>query len=445
MSDKKLFIAMPYGLREDRLDHYNEKAEKILLNFDEIWQGVIQPAIPDTFTYKRADELRQPGIIDKLYIEWLFNADVVIADLTFGNPNVYYELGMRHVFSKKGTVLIAHENSQLPFDVRNQYVLYYNYFKAPSLPRFHKNLSDAINNAYNQKEDSPVHILLPGINVYRTEGKKDLLLQIATLQEEKDNLIETVAKFRKNYEEERYLEKVNSTFEKNRLIGYYNQIKNKLFNSVTLYETLGIKLRKVGLVNEAIKIFKIAVEKVGDDSDLYRELGFSYRLLGNEYFHDAEEYFNKALKINEQDPELLGMIGGLYKRKGELEQAKLFYEKAYTIITDDIYSIINLAFLQLVFSETEKSRNNYKKIIDLTDEKIKNHDVVYWDFLTRGQAMLILGDIDKSKEAYAEAIRLKVPIEDLRSEFEQLQFLKSKNLNVSEINAIEKMYFMQFQ
>ena len=172
MNGKKLFIAMPYGLREDRLDHYNEKADKISLNFDEIWQGVIQPAIPVDFNYKRADELKQPGIIDKLYIEWLFNADVVIADLTFANPNVYYELGMRHVFSKKGTVLIAHEGSQLPFDVRNQYVLHYNYFKAPSLPKFHKSLNEAIINAYNQKEDSPVHVLLPGINVFRMTLKR---------------------------------------------------------------------------------------------------------------------------------------------------------------------------------------------------------------------------------------------------------------------------------
>lgn len=442
--NKKLFIAMPYGVREDRLDHYNEKADKIILDFDAIWQGVIQPAIPQEFNYKRADELGQPGIIDKLYIEWLFNAEVVIADLSFGNPNVYYELGIRHVFSKNGTILIAQEGSKLPFDVRNQFVLYYDYFKAPSLPKFHKNLNEAINNAYSTNEDSPIHIYLPGINVHREENKKELAHEIKELKNERDALLESLNNFKRDYEAERYLEKINQTIDKSRLASYYSQVVHKPFNSILLYETLGIKLRKVGLITEAIQTFIKALEITNEDSDIFRELGFSYRLLGPDYFSKAQEYFYKALSITERDPELLGMIAGLYKRKGDIEQAKRFYEKANALVANDVYSIINLATLQLITGENDKSEINYKKVIRLTKEKVSHEDLDYWDLLTCGQAMLIIGDIEGAVKSYKQAIKLKIPVEDFRSEYEQLQFLKSHLISVDGINKIESMFFQKF-
>lgn len=438
---KKLFIAMPYGTREDRLDHYDEKGIRSTLDFDAIWQGVIQPAIPQEFDYRRADELGQPGIIDKLYIEWLFNADIVIADLTFGNPNVYYELGIRHVFSKKGTVLVAQEGSKLPFNVRNQFVLYYDYFKAPSLPKFHKALGSAIINAYNNSQDSPIHILLPGLNISREESTKDLMREIEELKKENEVLKANLSKFQKTHEEERYLEKVNKTLEKSKLFAFYNQIINKSFNSILLYETLGIKLRKVGLINEAINIFKSALKNIDEDSDILRELGFSYRLLGPDHFDDAQSFFYKSLSLNEQDPELLGMIAGLHKRRGNLEEAKLFYERANILVNDDIYSIINLASLQMIFGESNKSKYNYQKVIYLTEEKIARQDSDYWDFLTRGQAMLVLGLIEDSIKSYGEAMRLNIPIEDLKSEYEQLLFLKSQGISIDNVSKVENLYF----
>lgn len=445
MTEKRLFIAMPYGIRTDRLDHYNEADLNITLDFDKIWAGVIQQAIPEDYIFKRADELRQPGIIDKLYIEWLFTAEVVIADLTFGNPNVYYELGMRHVFSKKGTVLVAHAGSKLPFDVRNQFILYYNYFEAPSLPKFHKDLRSAIIKAYEQKEDSPVHILLPGLNIHRSFDNKDLVTEIDELKKENNILLEKLNNFKLNIEGERYLEKINAASEKSKLLVYYNIILNKSFDSIILYENLGIKLRKFGLVNEAINIFSVAIEKYGDDAELYREVGFCYRKLGVDHFSQAEEFFLKALLINDKDPELLGMLGGMYKRNGDFLKAKSYYEKASLILKNDIYSLVNLAFLQLLLDSLIKSRITYQKIIEITNEKIISKDVDYWDYLTRGQALLITGDIENCMKSYEEALILNPPIEDLRSEFEQLELIKSKTNEILDIEFIIMKIFIQFR
>jgi tetratricopeptide (TPR) repeat protein len=162
----KLFVAMPYGQGTGRLNPSVPATERTI-EFDEVWTGVIRPAIPPDWEAKRADELRKPGLIDQLYTEWLLEADIVLADLTFANPNVYYELGIRQALSRKSTVLIAQKDTELPFDVRNQAVIAYDYSHAPSLPRFHAELTGALTAAAASPRGSPVHTYLPGLFVAR--------------------------------------------------------------------------------------------------------------------------------------------------------------------------------------------------------------------------------------------------------------------------------------
>jgi tetratricopeptide (TPR) repeat protein len=183
----KLFVAMPYGPITGFLDQ-DDAGTQTAIEFDEVWDGVIRPAIPKSWEAKRADELREPGIIDRLYTEWLLEADVVLADLTFSNPNVFYELGIRQALSKKSTVLIAQSDSILPFDVRNQSVISYDYFHAPSLPRFHERLTATLMAAAAKPAGSPVHDYLPGLYVERRPGGKDPAEEIADLQAEIERL-----------------------------------------------------------------------------------------------------------------------------------------------------------------------------------------------------------------------------------------------------------------
>ncbi len=183
----KLFVAMPYGPVTGRLDQ-DDLQTQMEIQFDDVWEGVIKPAIPPGWEAKRADELHEPGIIDRLYAEWLLEADVVLADLTFSNPNVFYELGIRQALSQKSTVLIAQKRSTLPFDVRNQSVVHYDYFHAPSLPRFHDHLTATLMAAAAKPAGSPVHDYLPGLFVERRTSGKDPGEEIADLKAEIERL-----------------------------------------------------------------------------------------------------------------------------------------------------------------------------------------------------------------------------------------------------------------
>lgn len=81
-----------------------------------MWAKVFQPAC-EAFglTAVRADKIADPGDIPDQIFAYLRDSDVVIADLSGANPNVMYELGLRH--SREAITLQVGENERLPFDV----------------------------------------------------------------------------------------------------------------------------------------------------------------------------------------------------------------------------------------------------------------------------------------------------------------------------------------
>jgi len=87
---------------------------------DFMMEYIIQPAVKE-FGLKvvRADKIGKPGMIGKQVIEHILYARLVIADLSFHNPNVFYELCLRHA-TRLPTVQVKREVDTVPFDL-NQY------------------------------------------------------------------------------------------------------------------------------------------------------------------------------------------------------------------------------------------------------------------------------------------------------------------------------------
>ncbi|MBS1808545.1 MAG: DUF4071 domain-containing protein [Acidobacteria bacterium] len=104
-----VFVAMPYGERDG-------------INFDAIYQTLIKPALTEAgFDVFRADEENQSGDIRVDMFQELLLADLVIADITQENPNVWYELGIRHGLRARGYVQMRGKiegvKTRVPFDV----------------------------------------------------------------------------------------------------------------------------------------------------------------------------------------------------------------------------------------------------------------------------------------------------------------------------------------
>lgn len=67
------------------------------------------------FHVSRADEISDPGMINDQVINKITSAPLVVADLSFLNPNVFYEIRLRHATGKP-IIHLASTETKLPFD-----------------------------------------------------------------------------------------------------------------------------------------------------------------------------------------------------------------------------------------------------------------------------------------------------------------------------------------
>lgn len=107
-SGKKCFIASPIGSTGS-----DERRRSNLVK-----TYIIDEAVrPLGYRTVRADEIDKSGEITTQIVSDLIEADLLIADLTGQNANVFYELAIRHSF-RKPYIQIVEEGTELPFDVR---------------------------------------------------------------------------------------------------------------------------------------------------------------------------------------------------------------------------------------------------------------------------------------------------------------------------------------
>jgi hypothetical protein len=94
------FVLMPFGSKPDPGGGPD-------IDFNSIYRQAIKPGIADADMFPvRADEEKLGGIIHKAMFERLLICDFAVADLTTSNPNVMYELGIRHAARPRTTLTI---------------------------------------------------------------------------------------------------------------------------------------------------------------------------------------------------------------------------------------------------------------------------------------------------------------------------------------------------
>lgn len=105
--DDVCFVISPIG--------NNDSEERKHANL--VLGSLIEPALESlNLRAIRADKISKPGLITGQVLDHLTRAKIVIADLSFGNPNVYYELALRQAL-RKPLVQITRASDSLPFDV----------------------------------------------------------------------------------------------------------------------------------------------------------------------------------------------------------------------------------------------------------------------------------------------------------------------------------------
>jgi len=126
----------------------------------------------------RADQIPQPGIITSQVIQHLYDDELVIADLTDHNANVFYELAIRHA-TRKAVVLLIQKGQRIPFDVAPSRVIHYDLSDWTSPEVCAEELAKQIEFALNDplSVDNPVSA---GMDFRAFSGSSDPVAQIAT-------------------------------------------------------------------------------------------------------------------------------------------------------------------------------------------------------------------------------------------------------------------------
>jgi hypothetical protein len=92
--------------------------------FDTFYREVIKPQAEKLYEVVRIDEKSGPGVIFQDMQREISQSDIVIAEITPANPNVFYELGYAQALGKP-TILLAQRGGKLPFDIASYRVVFY--------------------------------------------------------------------------------------------------------------------------------------------------------------------------------------------------------------------------------------------------------------------------------------------------------------------------------
>lgn len=127
----------------------------------------------DKYEFTNAGDMDNQQNILCSIVQGIMNADVVIADLTNLNANVFYELGLAHALNKK-TIIITQNIDELPFDIKayrvNEYSLQFN-----KLPKLIEELTAQLDGAISGKMHfgSPVSDFATSLSVDSEKAKED--------------------------------------------------------------------------------------------------------------------------------------------------------------------------------------------------------------------------------------------------------------------------------
>lgn len=191
-SKKICFVIMGFGKKTD----YESGRT---LDLDATYEAIIKPAVEAAnLRCIRADEIIHSGIIDSQMYDMLLRADLVVADISTGNVNAVYELGVRHALRPNSTIIMKESKGRLHFDLNHVSTFHYDHLGedigSREAIRAKRDLENLIRQAIlSDKPDSPVYSYIPNLRqpVLSDEQYQELLDETEEFQEKLSDKIQS--------------------------------------------------------------------------------------------------------------------------------------------------------------------------------------------------------------------------------------------------------------
>lgn len=352
---KRCFVIMGFGKKTDF-------ATGRILDLNKSYKLLIKPVVESKgLVCIRADEILHSGSIDYQMYKELYNADLVIADISTANVNAFYELGIRHALKKRCTIVISEDKYQYPFDLNHVKITSYCHLGEAidyeEVERFRDVLGKTIDSVLQIEEpDSPVYTHLPVLKPPRLKTE-----------------IPATNNFTKEYQHldagDDYNKMADKAVADNPTLAYLieegeNALQQRNYSvAKTLFQSA------VVIYNAESK------NNSNQDSYLIQRLAFAtFKAKLPDYIsslHEAKKLLEKLDLDRTNDTETVSLAGRVEKKlfeKGQGEQhlanSIQYYQRSYFLLHNR-YHGINLAFLFNKRVETSLFSTLEDKIADM--------------------------------------------------------------------------------
>ncbi len=442
------FVVMPFGKKKG--------FDGTVIDFNAIYQDLIRPALEEAgFEPFRADEETTTGDILTDMFQELLLADLAICDLSIDNANVYYELGIRHAFRKRGVVHIQSGRAYMPFDIFNvRTIPYHTTDDGVPDPEFLEKDIQAISRvcrdtwASDQEAiHSPVFNLLTGLE---EPDRKTLRTPLAT-------------GFWREYNE--WKERV-TVAQRQKRIGDIMLLTEEISNPLIKEEAInqaGQALRSMGRHELALQQYRQGIELNSKNTEFRRQEAFHLNRLGR--VDEAIVKLENLLEEEPSDTEAISYLGRIYKdmwtesweqisdEKVRLQEAFdashwlvksiQTYLKGFYFNLNEYYPGINALTLSIILDHLAEMYDegddpdvqvvrdllsNLKGTLELALENLSKDDSSdYWTLVSLAELLVMTSDNPKAvKRAYKKALTAaRKNIFFLESSISQLEILSS--------------------
>jgi tetratricopeptide (TPR) repeat protein len=371
------FVIMPFGVKR-------VGEPPVEVNFDKIYERIFVSAVQATalpeggnLIPRRTDQDYFTGSISSEMFQYLEYSRFAIADISGLNPNVFYELGVRHRARQAGTVILRQLKltALVPFDIKDIKVFPYECDTEQQIADAQKAITQVLSESLKQvRIDSPVRQIL--VQQQNSTQLMQLLLQEAQDAIHRHDPLTALAKYRE------YLQTQPDHF----LV----QLK------------VGLLLKEKGDWHEALKYFTAAVNYNPSYADAQREKGIAenklYTASSSLVGSTGEESLLRAIALSPQDYDALASLGGVYKRQQRYQEALVMYHRATEVSKGYSYPLLNEVKLK-VRIEGRLDLDNQRKFWLRRTEQILRQQVgntqvtnAPWSLFDLSEVRLYLGD-----------------------------------------------------
>ena len=399
------FMIMPYGRKPTQAEAGRGPAE---IDFNALWDRGYVPTIKALgYEPVRADQ-DTGGLIVSQMLERIYFADLVLADMTIPNGNVYYEVGIRHAAQKTGCVLLAADWSKQLFDVVQMRTIRY--------PLAEGNITEATAAAFQTAIGdhikslcvgiSPMHQSIPGypsnVDPRKATTTRDQMAELAAFQTEVRAVRAAPPKERMQRAQDLIARKGNPPATYSMALALLMLLRDSASTAANWTVLLDF-VRKLP-------------PRFADEPEIQENRAFAAAQAGNDVQAIAE--LETLIDLIGPTPERLGLLGGRYKRlanvaaaseaerRQALDKAIGYYEQGVELDLNAYYCSSNLPRLyrkRAKPGDDERAQTVLRLAIAACERARRLQVADEWVRPTLLGTAFDLGDPDKAEEL-ADAI-----------------------------------------